>query len=414
MHICIFEDKLSDNFYPLSLSRPVFDLLYGMNTLREKILNYFPNAKFSLFCRDYLKESVKQNHPGIEVNELKDDNYLFINGRVLMDEIFYESLTKNTSEKVYKKNDNLIAAKVTSSTINKIRENNPDSIELSIFEGIPEEAIEIDTIDFIWDMIINNGSVLRNDFRSSKLSGISDDARLFRGVDLINKDDVTIESEAIIKPGVVIDASNGPVYISNAVEIFPNSVIEGPAYIGEKTKIKSCAIISENVSIGAVCKIGGEVEQSLIMPYSNKQHTGYIGHSYLGSWVNLGANTICSDLKNNYSNINLILPRGKINTGLQFLGLIMGDHTKTAISTMFTTGTIVGFSSNILSPGFQDKFIPSFSWGGKGNMVVYDVEKSIITAKTVMKRRNVNMTEADENLFKNVFNMTNSERQKPV
>lgn len=412
MQICIFEDKLSDNFYPLTLSRPVFDLLYGMNTLREKILRYFPNAKFSLFCREYLKESVRQNYPGIMVNELIEDNYLFINGRVLIDEIFYESLIKNTSEKIFRKNNVLIAAKIISSTITRIIENISDSIDLSFFEGIPQENVEIETVDHIWDMVCNNGSELHKDFKHFRLSGISDDARLFRGVDLINKDDVIIESGTLIKPGVVIDASNGPVYIGKDVEIYPNSVIEGPAYIGDKTKIKSCATIYENVSIGRICKVGGEVEESIIMPFSNKQHGGYIGHSYLGSWVNLGADTNCSDLKNNYSTIKIILPGGKIDTGLQFLGLIMGDHSKTAINTMFNTGTIVGFSSNIFGYGFHEKFIPSFSWGGKNNMDIYEVEKGIITARKVMKRRNINMTNTDEELFNNIFNLTLTERQK--
>ncbi len=412
MQICIFEDKLSDNFYPLTLSRPVFDLLYGMNTLREKILRYFPNVKFSLFCRDYLKESVKQNYPGISVNELTDDDYLFINSRVLIDKILFETLSNITSEKVYRKNDILVAVKIMAVTAGKLKNRAIDLIDLSLFEGIPEEYIEMETVDFIWDIICNNGNELKEDFKHPRLTGISDNIRIFPGVDLLNKDDILIESGTVIKPGAVIDASNGPVHIGKDVEIYPNCVIEGPVHIGDKSKIKSSAVISENVTIGKVCKVGGEVENCLILPYSNKQHSGYLGHSYLGSWINIGADTNCSDLKNNYSPVSIRLPSGKFNTGLQFLGLIMGDHSKTAINTMFNTGTIVGFSSNIFSIGFPDKFIPSFSWGGRNNMEIYEVEKSIATAKKVMNRRDVNMSETDVNLFKTIFKMTQYERQK--
>jgi UDP-N-acetylglucosamine diphosphorylase/glucosamine-1-phosphate N-acetyltransferase len=188
---------------------------------------------------------------------------------------------------------------------------------------------------------------------------------------------------------VVIDASEGPVYIGKDVKIYPNSVIEGPVYIGDKSEIKSCAVISENVSIGKVCKVGGEIEESIIMPYSNKQHSGFLGHSYLGSWVNLGADTNCSDLKNNYSTIKATIKNKQFDTGLQFLGLIMGDHSKSAINT-----------------------IPSFSWGGKEKMDTYDIKKSIDTAGKVMQRRNISMTKIDESLFEAIYDFTKSERVK--
>jgi len=412
MHICIFEDNFSDNFFPLTLSRPVYDLLCGIKTLREKILRYFPDVTYTLLCRKFLEETVKQNNPGIAVNELADDNYLFINGRVLFDETLFEEIHKNSAEKIFKKGEVLIAARITAERLKKTGFKIEGSVDASHFEGIAEESIEVDTAEFIWDLIRLNGSQLKQDFNLINAPGISEESRLFRGVHLINKDDVIIETGAVIKPGVVIDASNGPIYIGKDVEIYPNSVIEGPVYIGDNTKIKSCAVISDNVSIGKVCKIGGEVEESVIMPYSNKQHAGYIGHAYLGSWVNLGADTNCSDLKNNYSTIRVTMQNKQIDTDLRFLGLIMGDHSKTAINTMFNTGTIAGFSCNIFGSGFPDKFIPSFSWGGEEQMETYDINKSIDTAGMVMQRRNVNMTKADESLFNNIFKITECERKK--
>ncbi len=412
MHICIFEDKLVDNFYPLTLSHPVYDLLCGIKILREKILRYFPNNEYSLFCREYLKETVKQNNPGIKVNELADDNYLFINGRALIDEVFQETLGKDSAERIFIKDDILIAAKISAKRIGKIKSEISELIDVSSFDGVPAEKVDVDTVDYIWDLIRINGSQIKEDFKLINSPGISEEARLFRAAHLINKDDVIIEAGTVIKPGVVIDASNGPIYIGKNVEIFPNSVIEGPVYIGDNSKIKSCAIISENVSIGKVCKIGGEVEDSIIMSYSNKQHAGFLGHSYLGNWVNLGADTNCSDLKNNYGTIKLKLRDKQIDTGLQFLGLIMGDHSKSAINSMFNTGTIAGFSCNLFGAGFPDKFIPSFSWGGKDNIEIYDVNKSIDTAKKVMKRRKINMSDKDEILFNTIFNNTQSDRKQ--
>jgi UDP-N-acetylglucosamine diphosphorylase/glucosamine-1-phosphate N-acetyltransferase len=412
MHICIFEDKLVDNFYPLTLSHPVYDLLCGIKILREKILRYFPNNEYSLFCREYLKDTVKQNNPGIKVNELADDNYLFINGRALIDEVFQETLGKDSAERIFIKDDILIAAKISAKRIGKIKSEISELIDVSSFDGVTAEKVEVDTVDYIWDLIRINGSQIKEDFKLINSPGISEEARLFRAAHLINKDDVIIEAGTVIKPGVVIDASNGPIYIGKNVEIFPNSVIEGPVYIGDNTKIKSCAIISENVSIGKVCKIGGEVEDSIIMSYSNKQHAGFLGHSYLGNWVNLGADTNCSDLKNNYGTIKVKLRDKQIDTGLQFLGLIMGDHSKSAINSMFNTGTIAGFSCNLFGAGFPEKFIPSFSWGGKDNLEIYDVNKSIDTAKKVMQRRKINMSDEDEIMFNTIFNNTKSDRKQ--
>lgn len=406
MHICIFEDKQTDNFYPLTLSHPVYDLLCGMKTLKEKILRYFPEAGLTLFCREYLAETTRLNNPKVPVNQLEDDNYLFINGRVLLNEDFFNILRKSSHEKVFIQDDMLLAARISSDTIRRIKTKIKDTIDISIFEGISTEDVEADTVSYIWDLIELNGKQLKQDFNYLNDPGISEEARLFRGVHLINKDDIFIGADTVVKPGVVIDASEGPVYIGKHVEVNANSVIEGPVSIGDNSLVKSCAAIKENVTAGKVCKLGGEIEDSIIMPYSNKQHPGFLGHAYLGSWINIGADTNCSDLKNNYSTIKINQNGKHIDTGLQFLGLIMGDHSKTAINAMFNTGTIAGFSCNIFGSGFPDKFIPSFTWGGAEKTETYDVQKSIETARIVMKRRNVNFTQADEDLFNTIFNIT--------
>ncbi len=235
MHICIFEDKQTDNFYPLTLSHPVYDLLCGMKTLREKILRYFPENSYTLFCRDYLEETVKLNNPGIEVNELDDDNYLFINGRVLLNEDIFNILHKNTHERIFIQEDMLLAARISTETIRRIKSKISGTIDISIFEGISTENVEAETVSYIWDLIGINGHQLKQDFNYLNDPGISEEARLFRGVHLINKDDIFIGADTVIKPGVVIDASNGPVYIGKKVEVNANSVIEGPVSIGDNS-----------------------------------------------------------------------------------------------------------------------------------------------------------------------------------
>jgi UDP-N-acetylglucosamine diphosphorylase/glucosamine-1-phosphate N-acetyltransferase len=209
-----------------------------------------------------------------------------------------------------------------------------------------------------------------------------------------------------------MDASTGPIFIEKNVTIFPNAVIQGPFYIGESSKIKSCATIYPNVSIGTVCKVGGEVEDTIIHPFSNKQHSGFLGHSYLGSWINLGADTNNSDLQNNYGTIKVQINGKHIDSGKQFVGLLMGDHSKTAINKMFNTGTVVGFSSNVFGAGFPPKYIPSFGWGGSESMKEYKLAKAIETAKAVFTRRDKNFSTDDEKLFEYIFNLTKVDRSK--
>ena len=244
------------------------------------------------------------------------------------------------------------------------------------------------------------------------------DVRLLRPE--ILRDDAAVEINRIdfigknveIKPGVVLDASTGPIFIEKNVTIFPNAVIQGPFYIGQSSKIKSSATIYPNVSIGNVCKVGGEVEDTIIHSYTNKQHSGFLGHSYLGSWINLGADTNNSDLQNNYGSIKVQINGRHIDSGKQFVGLMMGDHSKTAINTMFNTGTVVGFSSNVFGAGFPPKYIPSFGWGGSESMKEYKLVKALETAKAVFVRRNRNFSAEDENLFEYIFNLTKEDRSK--
>lgn len=412
MHICIFEDEQYLNFEPIAYSRPVFDLVCGMTTLKEKIIRAFPKEKITLKCRSYLEPFFISENPKLKVNSFADEDYLFINGRIIAPSNLKNMLsTKSGEEKVFVSNGVVVAAKISAKRIKDLSVSGSDIIDTKMFINLPTVEVKIPVANYLWDLIYLNGRELQNDFKIYT-KGKSSAIKKYSGVNFVNKKNIFIGKDVDIKPGVVIDASIGPIFIEKSVTILPNAVIQGPFYTGESSKIKSCATIYPNVSIGRICKIGGEVEDTIIHSYTNKQHSGFLGHSYLGSWINIGADTNNSDLQNNYGPITVQINGRRINSGKQFVGLMMGDHSKTAINTMFNTGTVVGFSSNVFGAGFPPKYFPSFGWGGAESMQEYKLAKAIETAKAVFARRDKEFTREDEHLFETIFNLTKDERTK--
>lgn len=412
MPICIFEDEQYLNFEPLICSRHVYDLICGMTTLKDKIIRAFPKEKFVLKCRNYLEPFVKEENPKFKVNQFDEEDYLFINGRVVASPNLKNILKlKPNEEKVFISKGVVVAAKVSAKSIKDLSLDKADFLDTKLFNNLPSEEVDVEIANYLWDLIYLNGKEIENDFKFFTRSK-SSAKKKYPGVNFVNRKNIFIGKDVEIKPGAVLDASTGPIFVEKNTTIFPNAVIQGPVYIGESTKIKSCATIYPNVTIGKVCKVGGEVEDSVIHPYTNKQHSGFLGHSYLGSWVNIGAGTNNSDLQNNYGTIKVQVNGRHIDSGKQFIGLMMGDHSKTAINTMFNTGTVVGFSSNIFGSGFPPKYIPSFSWGGNESMIEYKLEKAIETAKAVFARRNKNFSADDEKLFETIFSVTKEDRIK--
>ncbi|NWG29737.1 MAG: GlmU family protein [Ignavibacteriaceae bacterium] len=412
MQICIFEDEQYLNFEPLIYSRPVFDLVCGITTLKEKIIRSFPKEKVVLKCRNYLEPFVKADNNKCKVNLFDKDDYLLINGRIIAPSSLKNILKlKSNEEKVFLSKGIVVAAKVSAKTVKDLSLDKVEVIDTELFKNLPSEEVEINSASYLWDFVYSNGKEIQNDFKFYT-KGKSSAKKKFPGVNFVNKKNIFIGKDVEIKPGVVLDASTGPIFIEKNVTILPNAVIQGPFYVGESSKIKSCATIYPNVSIGKICKVGGEVEDSIIHPYTNKQHSGFLGHSYIGSWINLGADTNNSDLQNNYGSITVQVNGKRINSGKQFVGLIMGDHSKTAINTMFNTGTVVGFSSNVFGAGFPPKYFPSFGWGGNESMQEYKLSKAIETAKAVFARRDKEFTKEDELLFETIFNLTKEDRSK--
>ncbi len=210
----------------------------------------------------------------------------------------------------------------------------------------------------------------------------------------------------------MLDASQGPIIIGNNVQIMPQATILGPAYIGDNSVIKIGAKLYQNVSIGESCRVGGEVKNSIFQSYANKQHDGFVGDSFLSEWVNLGADTNTSNLKNTYSQIKITIENEEINTGMVFLGLQCGDHTKSGINSMFNTGTVCGISAMLVDEWYQQKFIPSFIWGGGKNSTIYKIEKAIESARIVMQRRGKILTFEEEQLMRKEYKRVSSLYEK--
>ncbi len=413
--ICIFEDERFSRLLPLVYLRPVYDLRCGMNTLREKIQRSYARATVMLHCREYLAEIVGQQHPGVRINALDAEGCLFINGRVIADGTLSKKIPIKGEDALYVRGDTIIAARLSGPRVQSLGPTLPDVVTLSAFTGLVQKEVDVKTIEYPWNLVGNNGEQIRADYEHmiGKKGGTRSKGKVYKGAILVNSKNIFIDAGAKIKPGAILDAEDGPIYVGKNVTVFPNATIEGPAFIGDGSLIKIGAKIYENTSIGEMCKVGGEVEESIIHSFSNKQHDGFLGHAYLGMWVNLGADTNNSDLKNNYGNVKVYINGELVDSGSMFVGLTMGDHSKSGINTMFNTGTVVGVSSNVFGSGFPPKYIPSFTWGGTDSMTTYNLAQSLEVAKRVMARRKVKMTDVDERLFKTIFEMTREERNKP-
>ena len=415
-HICIFEDAQYDRLLPLVFTRPVYTLRCGIGSLQDKITCRYPKASLSLHVRSYLAEYWRTRNPRVLVNDIRGDECLFINGRVVARAGFEKLVPlKSKGDIVYVQGETVVAANLSGANVKRLRDRLQKPLSPADFDGIPRREIEADMISYPWDLVQRNGKEIERDFtdlvkaqKGKKIKG-----KIHKGVQVLNKSNIIIDEGAVIKPGTVLDAENGPIYIGKNVRVFPQATLIGPLSVGDGSSIKVGAQIYENTTIGPMCKIGGEVEASIFQGYSNKQHAGFIGHSYIGAWVNLGAGTNNSDLKNNYGKVKVQIGNEQVDTGLQFVGLTMGDHSKSSIHTMFNTGTVVGVSSNIFGNDFPAKFVPSFAWGAAGEKTsTYHVDRAIEVARRVMARRKVDMTQAEEQLFRTIFDMTAAERKR--
>jgi UDP-N-acetylglucosamine diphosphorylase/glucosamine-1-phosphate N-acetyltransferase len=404
-------DSGAENLKPLTWVRSPYDLRCGIMTLREKILKAYGQETCGLGTRDYLEEVYKEKNPGFKVNEVAGDSALVINGRVIFNADLAAKIPVEGADKIYKCGEEVVAARLSGDNLKAMKWDTP--IEAASFPKLDEEAVEAKVVVYPWDLVHENAGEIEADFKLLAKPGVIE-GKVYDGVHMIEKKNIYIAKGAKVKPGVVLDAEGGPIFIDEGATIFPNATIEGPAYIGKKSAIKIGAKIYEGTTIGEVCKIGGEVEESIIHSFSNKQHDGFLGHAYLGQWVNFGADTNNSDLKNDYGNVKVVVNGETINSGSMFVGCTVGDHTKTGINSMLNTGTVLGAGCNIFGAGLPPKYVPSFCWGGSDSLVEYRVDKCLQVAKAVMARRKLELSAAEEKMLRYVFEQTAAERKAAI
>lgn len=413
--IFLAESQYIKSLYPFSIMHCGWEIRLGPFKYYEWIQKLFPKKRIIFNAREtHLKSFLaRQKHDDQTINK---ENIFIINTAVIPGEQFFKNI--DAAYKEYISDPNLsksavfvhqgvpLAAYVTAEDII-----NPGQFDmkflpklLSDYSGLmPKLEIPMpEIINFLWDTLDITGELISRGFKF--FENQSDFKKLeAQGIYFLNKDKISIGNNCKIAPGTVLDASEGEIIIGNNVQIMANAVITGPCFIGENSTVKISAKIYKNTAIGEWCKVGGEIENSVIHAYSNKQHEGFLGHSYISEWVNLGADTNTSDLKNTYGNINVKIYNEQFPTGRMFLGLMCGDHTKSAINTSFTTGTIAGIASIIVADGFLPNYIPSFAWRGTKNCSYYKVEKAIETARIVMQRRNKELTPEEEELMRYEF-----------
>jgi len=409
MKLVIFEDARYDNLYPLTYLRPAFELRCGATTLREKIearaRKFAGLDSVAYFVRDWLAPSYaeKTDVPVNDLSQLEGD-CLLVNGRMLVDCPHEDEFGP---DQMLTRDGDIVAARVSAGTLAAAKAETFEATLAALAERLQKVEVEATLIDFPWLLVRHNAAMIEQDFQRlyAGRAGVHCEMPPLSCV-LGDEKNVYIAPTATIHPFVVIDATEGPVVLEEDVIVYPHTRVEGPSYIGPQCRLMG-GKIREACSFGPVCRVGGEVECAILQGYSNKYHDGFLGHSYVGEWVNLGAMTTNSDLKNDYSPVSVSYKGQLTDTGEQFLGSMIGDHTKTSIGTILNTGSMIGMMSNLVFSGsLMPKEVPSFCWmlnnrPTKGT----GLRAMIATARTAMSRRKVEMTEADEALIRHVHGL---------
>ena len=414
----VFVDSLFEaisNFYPLVLGRPLWELRVGTSSLADKLIAKIQPDDTAYFVPDYMAEVYRAQveNPVNSLSALTGDDLMLVNPVVKAKD--FKIPAKGASEVGLNEQGMIIYARINKGDVNRLASEDIEKFIASAKAELPNVTCKLPVWNYTWDLILANDEMITTEFAAAGRNGFEgslEEPVAIRG----NRKEVYVAPGVKVHPMVTIDAEHGPVYIDERAEIHPFSRIEGPCYIG-KDSILLGAKCREGNSIGPCCRIGGEVEESIIHGYSNKYHDGFLGHSYVGEWVNLGALTTNSDLKNDYSNVSVMLDgQHAINTGSTKVGSLIGDHTKTSIGTLLNTGSYVGAMALIMATGKPlPKHIPSFAWFIEG-IVTKGFGKGRLyeTAKTAMSRRKCEWTPAMEKMWDAVFEMTASVRNKAI
>jgi len=389
MNYILFDGTVRTALLPLTYTKPVADLRIGIFTIREKWEKHLEFITSTL-TEEYLEEK----YPMVEMEQ-----NIMINASFLPTKSLVESIKKLQENQAIFKNEEVIAFYTTETQ---------EEVNFEKYQQI-EHGFDVLQIKNTWDLFSLNDQAISDDYelitKGRKSQPIPE------GTNFLNKKNIFIEEGAQILFSS-LNATEGPIYIGKNSLIMEGSLIRGPFSLGDNSVVKMGAKIYGATTVGPNCKVGGEVNNSILMANSNKGHEGFLGNSVLGEWCNIGADTNNSNLKNNYADVKLwnYETENFAKTGLQFCGLIMGDHSKSAINTMFNTGTVIGICSNIYGSNFPRNFIPSFSWGGAAGFTTHQIGKAIETANLVMNRRNLECNEVEQRILEHIFEYTKKYR----
>ena len=389
MNYILFDGDVRNALLPFTYTKPLADLRIGILTIREKWEKYL-GLTTTTITEDYLEEK----YPMVEMPE-----NIMINASFCPNDGLVE-MVKNLSEKeaIFKGED--VIAFYTTDTQEEVNFEDYKQVEFT------EDVLQIKNT---WDIFSLNDKAIEQDFNLITKNRKSEP--IPAGVNTVNQENIFLEEGAKLT-FCTLNASTGPIYIGKDAEIMEGCIVRGALAMCDNSVLKLGAKIYGATTIGPHSKVGGEVNNSVLMGYSNKGHDGFLGNSVLGEWCNLGADTNNSNLKNNYAEVRLWdYNTGRFaKTGLQFCGLMMGDHSKCGINTMFNTGTVVGVSANIFGSGFPRNFIPSFSWGGASGFTEYKTNKVFEVANEVMKRRKISFDDIEKRILENVYELTKQYR----
>lgn len=393
MTIILFDDHSSESLLPLTFTRPAADLRVGILTIAEK-WEYCLKSKPFFKTAAYLQEKYPFGSSG---------SNLLINGSVCPDEGLLEAIDRLGEGQALIKGETLLALKLDGSSVRDFTPADLSGYERTEYAGI------FSKLTFPEDIFSLNDSELRKDFAMltrGRTSAAVSSTNTVIGEAVFIEDDVEIECSTL-------NAKEGPIYVGRKSQIWEGCHIRGSFALCEDSQVKMGAKIYGKTTIGPHCRVGGEINNVVIWGNSSKGHEGYLGNAVLGEWCNIGADTNNSNLKNNYAEVRLWDYRKESfrRTGLQFCGLIMADHAKCGINTMFNTGTVVGVSANVFGAGFPRNFIADFAWGGSQGFEVYSLKKMFETAEKVYVRRNRVFDETEQRILTEVFNLTEKYRR---
>jgi UDP-N-acetylglucosamine diphosphorylase/glucosamine-1-phosphate N-acetyltransferase len=414
MRLVIIEDQGYTKLLPLTYTRPACRLRCGIVTLWEKIAAAYPSAEVVIHTREYVAPVIGEEIKPVAVSRFDGDAALLVNGRLIAPADLAATIPAQGDDCAYVANRQVVAARVSGNQWAEVaRLLAAGPVPDRWADGLKTETVELPVVDYPWDLVTHNGAQIAADFDRMKLAG-----RIVGEVHpsaiLDAKQRIHVAEGAQVHPGAILLAHEGPIFIGPSAKVMAGAVLEGPVAVGRKSSIKMQAKIYEGTSLGEYCKVGGEVEESVFQAYSNKQHDGFLGHAFLGEWINLGADTNNSDLKNNYSTVTVTIDGNPVDSGSLFVGAIIGDHSKTGINTMLNTGTVIGVGCNVYGADFPPKCVPSFCWGGAGGLVEHDLAKCLSTAEKVMRRRDRTLTPAGRAMLETVFKMTADERRASI